>query len=185
VAIGGIAATSYRAWQSYIEDASSTIISLDLLQRLFDNVKTISGKRLNRWVLNPAQKRQYFNILVSQLRFASGNLEGGASKLSFNPVRMGNDMDGDTDYGMGELQILEDAACDLDKMYFWNNTAFKRAEDYTTGGPQIAEEDGRTFRFRDGHDSLTAFLRYWANTVVYQRNAMAMIKNLATPTGVI
>lgn len=185
VAIGGIASTSYRAWQSYVENAASTIISLDLLQRLFDNVKTISGKRLNRWVLNPAQKRQYFNILVSQLRFAQGNLEGGAKNLTFNPVRMGNDMDGDVDYGMGELQILEDAACDVDRMYFWNNTVFKRAEDYTTGGPQIAEEDGRTFRFRDGYDSLTAFMRYWANTIVYQRNAMAMIYGLATPSGII
>jgi hypothetical protein len=185
VSIGGLAATSWRAWQSYNENMSSTIISIDVLQRLFDNMKTISGKKVNRWVLNPAQKRQYFNILVAQLRFAGGMLEGGAKGLTFNPVRMGKDMDGETDYGMGGLEILEDSACDLDVMYFWNNADLKRAEDYTTGGPQIAEEDGRTFRFRDGYDTLTAFLRYWSNLIVYKRNAIGKIYGLTTPTGVV
>jgi hypothetical protein len=94
-------------------------------------------------------------------------------------------MDGDQDYGIGDMRILEDDACPANIMYIYNNDAIKRAEDYTTGGPQMAEEDGKTFRFRPGTDSLTGFLRYWSNLIVYQRNAVATITNLSTPTGII
>lgn len=183
--IGGINASSWRAWQAYVENLNNTMIHLDVLNRTFDNMKTISGKNINRWILNPAQKRQYFNLLIASNRFAQGNLEGGASKLGFSPVRMGTDMDGDMDYALGTLRILEDAAAPLDTMYLYNNESVKRAEDYTTGGPQLAEEDGRTFRFKPGNDALSAFLRYWANIVWYQRNAFGVIKGLSVPTGVI
>jgi hypothetical protein len=36
-----------------------------------------------------------------------------------------------------------------------------------------------------GYDSLSAFMRYWANIVVFQRNAIASITGLATPAGAI
>jgi hypothetical protein len=36
-----------------------------------------------------------------------------------------------------------------------------------------------------GYDSLSAFMRYWANIVVFQRNAIASITGLATPSGAI
>lgn len=184
VSIGGIAPSSWRSWQAYIEDMSSTTINIDVLQRLFDNMKTISGKKINRWVLNPAQKRQYFHLLISMNKFAPGNLMGGAQSIGFQPAQMGEDMDGDSAY-QTEQKILEDAACPLDVMYFWNNEAIKRGEDYTQGGPQLAEEDGRTFRFKQGNDALNAFMRYWANYCVFKRNAIGKIKNLATPSGVI
>lgn len=185
LAIGGISPTDWRSWMAYIEAMSGTIINIDVLQRLFDNMKTISGKFINRWILNPAQKRQYFHLLISMSRLANGNIEGGAKSLSFSPVRMGTDMDGDTGYNAGDLKILEDAACPLDVMYFFNNECVKRGEDYTTGGPQIAEEDGRTFRFKQGNDALSAFLRYWANICVYQRNGIGAITGLAVPGGTI
>lgn len=184
-AIGGVAPASWRSWMSYVEDMSQTVINIDVLQRLFDNMKTISGKNINRWVLNPAQKRQYFHLLIAMNKFAPGNLMGGASNIGFSPVRMGEDMDGEAGYNTSAQKILEDAACPLDVMYFFNNEALKRGEDYTTGGPQLAEEDGRTFRFKQGHDSLSAFLRYWSNICVFQRNAIGKIKGLATPAGVI
>lgn len=185
VAIGGVAPTSWRSWQSYVENMSNTTINIDVLQRLFDNMKTISGKNINRWVLNPAQKRQYFHLLIAMNKFAPGNLQGGAQSIGFSPVRMGEDMDGDMAYDVGAQKILEDAACPLDLMYFWNSECMKRGEDYTQGGPQLAEEDGRTFRFKQGNDALSAFLRYWANICVYQRNGIGKIRNLAVPTGAI
>lgn len=185
LSLGSVAPSSWRVWQSYNEDLSGAVINIDVLQRLFDNMKTISGKNINRWVLNPAQKRQYFHLLVAMNKFAPGNLMGGAQNIGFSPVRMGTDMDGDTDYAKGAQKILEDAACPLDVMYFWNNECLKRGEDYTQGGPQLAEEDGRTFRFKEGSDTLNAFMRYWANLVVYQRNGIGKIDNLALPSGVI
>lgn len=185
LSIGQVSPSTWRSWQCYTEDMSGTVINIDVLQRLFDNMKTISGKKINRWVLNPAQKRQYFHLLVAMNKMAPGNLMGGAQNLGYSPVQMGADMDGDMGYDVGAQKILEDAACPLDVMYFWNNEAFKRGEDYTQGGPQLAEEDGRTFRFKQGNDALSAFMRYWANYVVFKRNAIGVIKNLAVPTGVI
>lgn len=184
VSIGGVSPSTWRSWQCYVEDMSSTVINIDVLQRLFDNGKTISGRVYNRWMLNPAQKRQYFHLLIAMNKMAPGNLMGGASSIGFNPVRMGEDQDGDTGYG-GGMKILEDAACPIDEMYFFHNEALKRGEDYTQGGPQLAEEDGRTFRFKQGNDALSAFLRYWANICVFQRKGIAKIKGLATPSGVI
>jgi len=185
LSIGSVAPTSWRSWQAYAENMSSTVINLDVLQRLFDNMKTISGKKINRWILNPAQKRQYFHLLVAMNQFAPGNLMGGAQNIGFSPVRMGTDMDGETDYGNAQQKILEDAACPLDVMYFFNNECVKRGEDYTTGGPQLAEEDGRSFRFKEGHDTLNAFMRYWMNICVFQRNGIGKIYGLSTPSGVI
>ena len=185
LAVGGLLASTWRAWSAYNENAGGLPASIELLQRTFDNTKTISGKKMNRWILHSGQKRQYFNMLISQMRLASGNVEGGARSLTFSPVRFGTDMDGDQDYGIGDMRILEDDACPANEMYIYNNEALKRAEDYTTGGPQMAEEDGKTFRFRPGTDSLTGFLRYWSNIVIYQRNAIAKISNLSTPTGII
>lgn len=183
VSVGGVSPSTWRSWLSYVEDMSSTVINIDVLQRTFDNMLTISGKPINRWALNPAQKRQYFHLLIAMNKLAPGALQGGASSLGFSPVRMGTDMDGQRGYAA--VDVLEDAACPIDTMYFWNNECFKRGEDYTTGGPQLAEEDGRTFRFKQGFDSVSAFLRYWANTVVFQRNGIGKIKGLATPTGVV
>lgn len=185
VSIGGVSPSTWRSWQSYIEDMSNTVINIDVLQRLFDNMKTISGTNINRWVLNPVQKRQYFHLLIAMNKFAPGNLMGGAQNLGFSPVRMGTDMDGDTGYAAGSQRVLEDATCPLDVMYFWNNEMLKRGEDYTTGGPQMAEEDGRTFRFKQGYDAVSAFMRYWANLVVYKRKSIGKIKGLAVPAGAI
>lgn len=183
VSIGGVAPTSWRSWQTYNEAMAGTIISVDVVQRLMQNTSTISGKKMNRWVLNPAQTRQWFKILISQLQYANGSLEGGAKNVSFTPYRFGNTQS--ENYDFGALQILEDAACPLDTMYFWNSEALKIAEDFTTGGPQIADNDGLTFRMQTGYDSLSAFMRYWAQIVVFQRNAIASISGLATPVGVV
>lgn len=183
VSLGGVAPTSWRSWQAYNEAVANTIVSVDVVQRLMDNTSTISGKKMNRWVLNPAQKRQWFKILIAQLSYANGSLEAGASKVGYTPYKFGNTQSDDYDYG--QLQILEDAACPLDTFYFWNNEAIKIAEDFTTGGPQIADNDGLTFRMQPGYDSLSAFMRYWAQIVVYQRNAVASISGLAIPQGVI
>lgn len=183
VSIGGVSPTSWRSWQCYNENLASTTISVDVVQRLMDNTSTISGKKMNRWALNPAQKRKWYDILVAQLRYANGNLDGGATKIGFTPYRFGNTQS--EDYDFGDLQILEDAACPLSSMYFWNSSAIKIAEDFTTGGPQLADNDGLTFRMKEGHDSLSAFLRYWAQIVVFQRNAIASIQNLSIPGGTI
>ena len=183
VSLGGVAPTSWRSWQTYNEAMASTIISVDVVQRLMQNTSSISGVKMNRWVLNPVQTRQWFRILISQLQYANGALEGGANKVGFTPYKFGNTQS--DDYEFGQLQILEDAACPLDVMYLWNNEAIKIAEDFTTGGPQIADNDGLTFRMQPGYDSLSAFLRYWANIVVVQRNAIASITGLAVPAGTI
>jgi hypothetical protein len=51
--------------------------------------------------------------------------------------------------------------------------------------PHLADEDGSEFRFRQGYDAIMAFYRFWANTVVDQRNTIGKIYGFATPSGVI
>jgi hypothetical protein len=49
----------------------------------------------------------------------------------------------------------------------------------------MADEDGTELRMRPGYDSLSGFYRYWANTVVFQRNAISKIYGYAKPSSAL
>lgn len=181
LSIGNLSPSNYAAWMSVNINAVGANPSQELLQLEWDSLYQISGVYPNRMVFAPAWKRAYLSQFLNQRRFNSNAFDTGATSLTFSPVKMGQDEKGKKPV---EFQMLEDKNADPTIVYIWQHDAFCFASDYSDT-PHLADEDGNEFRFRFGYDSLQAFYRFWANCVVYQRNAIGKIYNHATPGGVL
>ncbi len=181
LAIGGLSPSDYAAWLATNINASSANASQELLQLQVDSMYLVSGLYPNRMVLNTAQKRVYLSNYLTQRRFTSNDFNTGASSLSFDAVKMGQD---EKNKKPGEMKILEDKNAPTTEINFWHDSAWCFASDYSDA-PHIADEDGTELRYRRGYDSLSGFYRFWANTVTYQRNAIGKLYGLSAPGGVL
>jgi hypothetical protein len=181
LALGTLSPTDYAAWMSTVLNASGANPSQELLQQFWDWMYIIAGQYPNRMVFNPAWKRSYLSGFLNQRRFNSNSFDTGASSITFSPVKMGEDEKGKKP---GECKMLEDPKCDATKNYIWCYENLRFVSDYADS-PHLADEDGSEFRFRQGYDAISAFYRFWANTVVDQRNAIGKIYGYAQPSGVL
>jgi hypothetical protein len=181
LALGGLSPSDYASWMATVLNATQGNPTQEILQLLWDSMYTVSGFYPNRMSFNPAWKRAYLSNFLNQRRFNSNSFDTGASNVTFSPVKMGEDEKGKKP---GEFKMLEDPKCEPTLTYLWNHDALRFVSDYADS-PHLADEDGSEFRFRQGYDAIMAFYRFWANTVVDQRNAIGKIYNFATPSGVI
>lgn len=178
-ALGTLSPTDYAAWMATNINAANANPSQEILQQFWDSMYIISGKYPDKMVFNPAWKRSYLSSFLNQRRFNSNTFDTGASNITFSPVKMGEDEKGKKP---GGIRMLEDPKCPLTTVYMWCDAHLRLVSDYADT-PHLADEDGSEFRFRQGYDALSAFYRYWANTVVDRRNAIGKIYGFATPSG--
>lgn len=181
LAVGTLASSTYAAWAATNINAGGANPNQEILQQEWDALNIISGVPANRMAFNSAWKRAYLNGFLNQRRFTSNSFDTGASNLSWSPVRMGKD---DSGKKVVQLEMLEDKNMDPTKVNIWNQSALAVATDYGDN-PHLADEDGSEFRFRRNYDSMNGFFRFWANTVVKQRNAMGQIYGFTPASGVI
>lgn len=180
--LGTLSSSSYKLWAATNINAGLANPNQEILQQHWDALGIISNLQPNKMAFNPAWKRGYLNGFLNQRRFTSNSFDTGASDLTWSPVRMGKD----ESHGKRavQLQMLEDKNMDPSAVYIFNDKAFCIAHDYGDN-PHLADEDGSDFRFRRNYDSLNGFVRFWANSVVKQRNAMGKIYNFSVASGVI
>lgn len=181
LSVGTLASSTYAAWAATNINAGGANPSQEILQQEWDSLNIISGVPANRMAFNSAWKRGYLNGFLNQRRFTSNSFDTGASSLSWSPVRMGKD---DSGKKVVQLEMLEDKNMDPTEVYIWNQSALAIATDYGDN-PHLADEDGSEFRFRRNYDSMNGFFRFWANTVVKQRNAIGKIYNFTPASGAI
>lgn len=181
LSLGSLAPSTYAQWMATNQSSANGNISQEILQLQFDSMYIIAGKYPKNMAFNPGQKRSYLSQFLNQRRFNSNNFDTGASSITFSPLKMGEDQ---KNMKPGEFDMLEDKNCEPDVFYFWHPDALCLATDYSDT-PALADEDGSEFRFKPGYDSLSAFYRFWANTVVKQRNLIGQISGLAIPAGTI
>lgn len=181
LSLGQVSPSDYASWMATVLNAAGGNPSQEILQQLWDSMYTISGYYPNRMVFNPAWKRAYLANFLNQRRFNSNSFDTGASNITFSPVKMGEDEKGKKP---GEFKMLEDPKAEPTLCYLWNYDCLRLVSDYADA-PHLADEDGSEFRFRQGYDAIMAFYRFWANTVVDQRNTIGKIYGFATPSGVI
>lgn len=181
LSLGTLAASTYAAWAATNINAGLANPNQEILQQLWDSLFIISGVYSNRMAFNPAWKRGYLNGFLNQRRFTSNSFDTGASSLSWSPVKMGKDESGKKPM---QLEMLEDKNMDPTQVNIWNHDAICIATDYGSS-PHLADEDGSEFRFRRNYDSMNGFFRFWANTVIKQRNAIGKITNFTAASGVI
>jgi hypothetical protein len=181
LSVGTLASSTYASWASTNINAGGANPNQEILQQEWDSLNIIAGVPANRMAFNPAWKRGYLNGFLNQRRFTSNSFDTGASSLSWSPVKMGKD---DSGRKVVPIQMLEDKNMDPTAVYIWNDSALSIATDYGDN-PHLADEDGSEFRFRRNYDSMNGFFRFWANTVVKQRNALGRIYGFQAASGVI
>lgn len=160
-----IDASASRIWRGRRIDASAANLTSDLLQRLLDDVRILSGKSPDLILSHHKQRRKYLDIVVPQKRYMDNNMDSGSSKLSFNGI---------------ELMLDED--CQEDTIYALNKSLLRRfeVEPLSMG----LHEGSDKFLRKAGYDVFQAYWRHYANFGTSQRNAHGKIVNLAKPTGV-
>lgn len=181
LAVGGLSSSTYALWASTNLNAAGANPNQEILQQEWDSLWVIAGVPANKAAFNPAWKRGYLNQFLNQRRFTSNNYDTGASSLSWSPVRMGQDETGKKPVS---VDMLEDKNMDPTEFFMWNDSAFAIASDYGDN-PHLADEDGSEFRFRRNYDSINGFFRFWANSVVKQRNALGRCYGFTPASGVI
>jgi len=181
VALGGLSPANYALWQSVNVNAGLANPNQEILQQVTDQLNIVSGMYPTFGVINPAWKRGYLSGFLGQRRFSSNSYDTGASSLTWSAVNMGKDESGKKPQA---LEWLEDKNQNPAELFIYNKSAFCIASDYANE-PHLADEDGSEFRYRIGFDSMQGFIRYWANTVVKQRNALGIITNFNVATGVV
>lgn len=181
VSLGQVNPATYAQWTPTNINASGANPSQELLQRHWDSIYVIGGAYPNRMAFNPAWKRAYLAQFLNQRRFTSNVFDTGAQSLTFSPLKMGSD---EKNRKPGEFKMLEDKNADPTEIYIWHYDAFCTASDYADA-PHIADEDGDEWRVKIGYDVLSAFTRYWWNTVTFKRNLIGRQYGFARPSGVI
>lgn len=179
--LGTLSPASYAAWMATVINANNANPSQELLQQFWDSMYIIAGQYPNRMAFNSGWKRAYLSQFLNQRRFNSNSFDTGASNVTFSPVKMGEDEKGKKP---GEFRMLEDPKCNPRNVYIWCDSACRFVSDYSDT-PHLADEDGSEFRFRPGYDAISAFYRFWANTVVDQRCGFGKMYDFALPSGVI
>lgn len=181
LSLGNISPSDWAQWVATNQNASYGNPSQEILQLQFDLMYQIGGMYPNKMVFNTGFKRAYLAQFLNQRRFSGNEFDTGASSLTFSPLKMGED---EKNKKPGEFKMLEDKDCDADVTYFWHDSAFMKASDYSDT-PHLADEDGSELRIPPGYDALAGFYRFWMNTVANQRNLIGKIYNWATPSGTI
>lgn len=179
--VGTLSSATYHLWAPTNINAGLANPNQEILQQHWDALGIISNKQPNKMAFNPAWKRGYLNGFLNQRRFTSNSFDTGASNVSWSPVKMGKDADGKK---VSQIEMLEDKNMNPADVFIFNDQCFCIAHDYGDN-PHLADEDGSDFRFRRNYDSMSGFVRFWANTVVKQRNGIGKISNFSVVSGVI
>lgn len=158
-------ATASRIWQGRRIDASSANLTSDLLQRLVDDVETLSGEMPDLLVAHPKQRRKYLDIVVPQKRYQDQNLDAGFNKLSFNGMDFFLDID-----------------CQDDTVYALNKKMIRKFEVEPMG--MGTHEGSDRFLRTTNKDVFQAYWRHYCNFGAARRNCHGKLVSLAKPTGV-
>lgn len=158
-------AATKRIWRSRRIDASSANLTSDLLQRLIDDVETLSGESPDKLIMHTKQRRKYLDIVVPQKRYQDQTMDAGFKKLSFNGMELWLDID-----------------CQDDTVYAINMSKIRKFE---VAPIALAQHDGSDKFLRlSNQDSYQAYWVGYMNFGSTKRNAHGKIVSLAKPTGV-
>lgn len=160
-----IDASASRIWRGRRIDASSGNLTSDLLQRLIDDVRVLSGEEPDMLLMHPKQRRKYLDIVVPQKRYMDGDMDSGFKKLEFNGH-----------------ELLLDVDCQDDSVYALRKKKIRKFEVEPLG---MGTQDGSDrFLRKVNQDVFQAYWRHYVNFGTSQRNAHGKLIGLSKPTGV-
>jgi len=159
--------TAVYEWRSRRLAAASANLTSDLLQRLIDDVATMSpdGDEPDTLIGHRLQRRKYLDLVVPQKRFQDGAMDAGFSKLTFNGK-----------------EFLLDKDCQTDTIYAIKKDKIRKFELEAIGMGK--HEGSDTFLRAINQDVFQAYWRHYCNFGTSSRLAHGKITGLAVPSGI-
>jgi len=163
----GITIASYPEFSANVLDNSGVNreVSIDLMLAAMDMTAARYGKQPNLIRMGLGQRRKYFGLLSSDVRFAPGQFIGGYEKLSFSQN--------------GAVDIIVDPVTQPNKMFFEIDGLIKKYELKPLGW--LGE--GEKMQLREHFDQWTMVLAIYANLGVEARHGLTLLDDLTEPAG--
>jgi len=158
------ASTTYL-WRSVRINAASANLTSDLLQRLEDDIKVLSGDDADLMIAHPKQRRKYLDLVVPQKRYMDGKMDTGFTELTFNGRR-----------------FLLDTDCQIDTIYALKKDKLRKFElqPISMAGYEGSDKFLRLSR----QDVYQTYWVHYCNFGTSKRNCHGKLAALATPSGI-
>jgi hypothetical protein len=162
-----ITVADFPAWRANLltNSAVARELTLDLMLQALDVSRTRSGKTIQTMRMGLGQRRKYANLLLPDVRFQPGELEGGYEKLTFAG-------------GDGSVKMVIDPALPPAKIFCEPNGVIQKYEMTPLGWGNLDQQ----IHQRQGYDEWDQFLRIYTNLGSEHRNCLTLIGDLVEPS---
>ena len=137
-------------------------LSLELMQLAIDSADEIAGAEPNLIMGHHSLRREYINLLTSDVRYAPEQLKGGFQKLTYAG-------------GTNPMPIEFDRHAPYNKLFFLNTGDLKL---YTMQDWKWADRDGSVMNRVSGADSWEAFMCFYGNLGCERRNSHVLLDDI-------
>ena len=157
---------THPEWKANVLGNSSVDreLTVDLMLQSLDVIRTRGGKKGQMMRMGLGQRRKYANLLLPDVRFQPGKLEGGYETLTFAA-------------GDGSVKIVVNPALPPSKIFVEPAGIIQKYEMTELGWGNLDQQ----MHWRNGYDEWDQFLRLYTNLGCEQRNCLCLIKDLAEP----
>ena len=151
-------------WKANVLDNNSTNrpLSLELMQLAIDTADEVAGAEPNLIMGHHSIRREYINLLTSDVRYAPEQLKGGFQKLTYAG-------------GQNPMPIEFDRHAPYNKLFFLNTNDIKL---YVMKDWQWADRDGSSFSRKLNSDSWEAFMCWYGNLGLERRFSQTVLTDI-------
>ena len=160
----GIDPASSGEWvaKKFDNGGVSRPLSLELMQLAVDAADEIGGTEPDVIMGHHSMRREYVNLLTSDVRYAPEQLKGGFQKLTYAG-------------GSTPITIEFDKHAPYNKLFFIRSSDIKL---YVQQDWKWADRDGSTFSRLQNQDAWEAFMLWYGNLGCERRNSHVVITDL-------
>ena len=156
-----------EVWKSEVLDnpaaaGTNRPLSLELMQLAIDTADEVSGTEPNLIMGHHSLRREYINLLTSDVRYAPEQLKGGFQKLTYAG-------------GTNPMPIEFDRMAPYNKLFFVSTGDLKL---YTMQDWKWADRDGSVMNRVSGADSWEAFMCFYGNLGCERRNSHVLLDDI-------
>ena len=155
---------NFPEWKANVLDNSGTNrpLSLELMQLAIDTADEVAGSEPNLIMGHHSIRREYINLLTSDVRYSPEQLRGGFQKLTYAG-------------GTNPMPIEFDRMAPYNKLFFLNTKDIKL---YTMKDWSWADRDGSTFSRKANSDSWEAFMCWYGNLGLERRFSQTLLDDI-------
>ena len=157
--------TADPEWKANVLGNSGTLrpLSLELMQLAIDNTDEVSGEEPDLIIGHHSIRREYINLLTSDVRYAPEQLKGGFQKLTYAG-------------GTNPITFEFDRYAPYNKVYFVHTPDIKQ---YVLQDWKWADRDGSVMNRVADADRWEAFMCWYGNLGLDRRHSQTVLEDIS------